>query len=159
MKEWNNIYNRNKKLDEIFFKEYGNTIEIYNKNCVELLTELGEFANETKCFKYWSIKEPNKEELLEEYADCIIMTLYFHNYFNLEIQAIKIDEDKDIIELFNYLFEQSAKLMHNSSKELVIDIFNNLLYMGKLLKFTDQEIYDSCDKKIKKVEERFNYEY
>ena len=39
--------------------------DYYKKNCIALLVELGEFINETKCFKYWSIKKPDKEKVLE----------------------------------------------------------------------------------------------
>ena len=55
------VYQRNIELDEIFFNNYGNDNLTFKKNCVELLVELGEFINETKCFKYWSTKEPNKD--------------------------------------------------------------------------------------------------
>ncbi|HOH68301.1 MAG TPA: dUTP diphosphatase, partial [Bacilli bacterium] len=35
-----------------------------------LIVEIGELANETRCFKYWSNKGPSpREVLLDEYAD------------------------------------------------------------------------------------------
>jgi dimeric dUTPase (all-alpha-NTP-PPase superfamily) len=36
-----------------------------------LLVELGEFANETRCFKFWSLKPASPKEvvILDEYAD------------------------------------------------------------------------------------------
>jgi len=37
------VYENNKKLDNIFFEKYGDTEEIFRKNCIELLVELGEF--------------------------------------------------------------------------------------------------------------------
>ena len=62
MNEYRRIYENNKRLDIIFFERYKNTPDFFKKNCIELLVELGEFANETKCFKYWSEKESNKEK-------------------------------------------------------------------------------------------------
>lgn len=57
LKRWENYYQKNKKLDEEFNSKYQeNEPEFYEKNCIELLVEIGEFINETKCFKYWSIK-------------------------------------------------------------------------------------------------------
>lgn len=42
----------------------------FDKRVLALLVELGEFANETRCFKYWSLKSPSeKEVILDEYAD------------------------------------------------------------------------------------------
>lgn len=35
-----------------------------------LLAEVGEFANETRCFKFWSVKGPSEKEVLaEEFGD------------------------------------------------------------------------------------------
>ena len=31
-----------------------------------LLAEVGEFANETRCFKFWSVKGPSEKEVLAE---------------------------------------------------------------------------------------------
>ena len=64
---YNDIYNRNKKLDDIFMNKYFNIeSKYYEKNCLELIVELCELANETKCFKYWTVKKPDKELVLEE---------------------------------------------------------------------------------------------
>ena len=42
----------------------------FPRRLMALLVELGEFANETRCFKYWSVKGPSpKEVILDEYAD------------------------------------------------------------------------------------------
>ena len=46
------LYENKIKLDEYFIKEYGNSEDIILKNKLELLVELGELANESKCFKY-----------------------------------------------------------------------------------------------------------
>lgn len=81
MSDFEKIYLNNKRLDDIFMEKYEKTEpQLFEKNCLEFLTELGEFANETKCFKYWSIKKPKKDEMLEEFADCITMILYFFNF-------------------------------------------------------------------------------
>ena len=80
------IYKRNKELDHIFMEKYEKKEPMYfEKNCIEFLVEFGEFVNETKCFKYWSIKEPNKELLLEEYADCLSMLLCIFNYYDIKV--------------------------------------------------------------------------
>ncbi|HAV20290.1 MAG TPA: dUTPase [Firmicutes bacterium] len=40
------------------------------KRLLALLVELGEFANETRAFKFWSLKSPSPiEKILDEYAD------------------------------------------------------------------------------------------
>ena len=51
MEQYNDIYNRNKKLDDIFMNKYMYAEKkYYEKNCLELIVELCELANESKCF-------------------------------------------------------------------------------------------------------------
>ena len=81
MKKYQKIYDENKKLDAMFIEKF-NHKDLIRKNKLELLVEIGEFANETKCFKYWSKKNPQKDLMGEEYADCIIMTLCFFSLYH-----------------------------------------------------------------------------
>lgn len=42
------------------------------KRILALMVEIGELANETRSFKFWSFKKPSeKEVLLEELSDCV----------------------------------------------------------------------------------------
>ena len=42
------------------------------KRVLALVVEIGELANETRCFKYWSLKGPSeKDVLLEELSDTV----------------------------------------------------------------------------------------
>ena len=97
MDKYLELYERNKKLDDIFYEKYKDKDNmLYEKNCLELIVELGELANESKCFKYWSKKQPNKELVLEEFADCMLMCLYFFNEYNvdlIEISNIELSDD------------------------------------------------------------------
>jgi len=161
MEAFKTIYERNKKLDKMYIDRYQND-ELYfkEKNCIEFLVELGEFINETKCFKYWTIKEPKHDEVLEEYADCITMCLTFFNLLGLELDKFKEHIESDnVILVINHLFQQGSKLMTEMNEELVKDIFVNLLYVGDLLGLKKDEIINSINKKITKVEERLNSDY
>ena len=46
--------------------------DLFARKVLALLVELGELANETRCFKFWSIKPSSeKSVILEEYVDGI----------------------------------------------------------------------------------------
>ena len=138
LKRWENYYQKNKKLDEEFNSKYQeNEPEFYEKNCIELLVEIGEFINETKCFKYWSIKSPNKEKMLEELADCLNMIFYFYGLLNLDITDFtntKIDNLST--NLFNNLNEQDIK-----------NIFVNLLDFAYSLDIQEEELLEKLEEK------------
>lgn len=158
--KWNRVYQTNKELDGIFYQKYGNDKDIYAKNCLEILAELGEFVNETKIFKYWSLKKPDRIKVLLEYADIITMCLYFYREFDLDIDDSYIHiNSNSIIEVINYLYQKMSLLMENKSKDLIKNIFYNVLYTGELLGLKEEEIINAIDKKHKIIKERLNSDY
>jgi len=161
MKKYKEVYEKNKKLDDIFIEKYEKDQPFYfEKNCLGFLVELGELANETKCFKYWTIKESNRKAVLEEFADCITMTLCFFNVLNLNLENFKEHYKSDnVLEIFNYLYQQGAKLMIKINEDLVKDIFVNLLHLAKLLELSEDEIINAINKKQDKIEQRLNSDY
>ena len=163
MKEYMEYYQRNKQLDKLYEEKYGNIdFKYYEKNCLELIVEICELANESKCFKYWSIKEPNKELLLEEYADCLSMLLCIFNYYDIKVlKVVEIELNNDILYMFNEIIRMCTLLMNkdNVNEILLMKIFTYLLHIGKLLGITDREILDACYMKLGKNIERLNSDY
>ena len=157
---WNDIYVKNKKLDDIFYQKFKNDDKMFEKNCIELIVEIGEFANESRCFKYWSNKPMKKEETLEELADCIMMSLYFFNYLNIDKVNIKMyNFSSDILICLNDIFKLSTLLIDNINEEIITKIFSYLIYIGNLLNLEEKEIYEACLKKISKQEKRLEEGY
>lgn len=144
----------------MFLKKYVDEKQMFEKNCIEFLVELGEFVNETKCFKYWSIKKPNYDELLEELADVFGMLLYFYDILDIEVSYSDIgNNDKSLLELINETYYLGTKLYKELNKNLLEKIFGNLLSIANLLKITEKEIITVLIKKQNIVEERLNMDY
>lgn len=158
MKQFNEIYEENKKLDTLFETKFGCDNLIIRKNMLSLLVEIGELANETRCFKYWSKKgSSDKDEVLEEYADCMLLTLAFCNYLDVLLdEEFNLPSDYEINEQFIYLYQLCAALPDNYSKEQAKLILVNLIELGKLLSFSDLDIIEACMKKIQKNFERLD---
>lgn len=76
-----NLLKEQYKLDQTIQNNHHVTYqETKEKRLVALLVELGEFANTTRCFKFWSNKGmDSKERILDEAADCL------HFYLSLWI--------------------------------------------------------------------------
>lgn len=159
MKTFQDVYKRNKQLDDIFFSKYESENSMYEKNCIEFLVEFGEFLNETKCFKYWSIKKPQRDKVLEELADVFTMLLYFYNVANLDIDDIDVvSTNSDALELINETYSLGTELYKKLSKELLDKIFMNLLTIAKNLDIDEKDIIEAIDKKHHIIEERLNNE-
>lgn len=68
----------------------GNDKGFLNDRLLALFTEVGEFANATRCFKYWSIKPPeSKERLLDEYIDIFFFWLSIGNTMKFNVNEVE----------------------------------------------------------------------
>lgn len=65
------LFEKQAELDETIAKNHNiSYATTRNKRTLSLLVELGEFANATRCFKYWSNKpSESMERVLDEYVD------------------------------------------------------------------------------------------
>ena len=96
-----NLLKEQYKLDKTIQDNHHVTYkETKQKRLVALLVELGEFANTTRCFKFWSNKGmDSKERILDEAADCL------HFYLSLWIcetysECVLISNYNNKIEMF-----------------------------------------------------------
>ncbi len=155
--EFNDVYEMNKKLDDAFIQKY-NHEEFVKKNKLELLVEIGELANETRCFKYWSNKEVNYDLVGFELADCFIMTLCFFNYLNIDLKedfSFDVQFD-DVVDQFFNIYGLALDFIKTDERETLKKLFISLLYLGNEIGFNEKEIINYCQKKINKDLERVN---
>ena len=75
----NEIYRKEKIINSYFRGKYNyDNEEIFNKQVLELLCELSEFAYETKCFKYWKNEKQSSPDItIPEFADCLMISDIF----------------------------------------------------------------------------------
>ena len=127
MFDYTNIYKETRRLDDEFAEKYNHDEEIRRKNRLELLVELGELANETKCFKYWSKKTGDKEKILEEYIDCVFMSLYFCHMADVSLEeefpeSLNADIIDTFVTLFKYASNNTYISVYMPSAEAIIII-------------------------------------
>ena len=65
------LYDLQADLDKEIAKNHNINYEVtHDKRLLALIVEIGELANETRCFKFWSNKGPSPKEItMDEYAD------------------------------------------------------------------------------------------
>ncbi len=160
--EWQQIYEYNRYLDKLFITKYQTPENnLYAPNCIEFLVEIGEFVNETRCFKYWSVKTPNKNSMLEEYADCLTMLLSFYGNLNTPPAFSQITYSESglaLMSLINELYAKSTKILPELSLPLLNEIFTLLLTLANSLNLSEIEIIKSLKEKQLKVKERLEDE-
>ena len=129
----NEIYRKEKIINSYFRGKYNyDNEEIFNKQVLELLCELSEFAYETKCFKYWKNEKQSSPDItIPEFADCLMITLCFCDLANVDELIVFDVLEKDMVKLFK--------------------ILSNLIALSKLLNYSDEELYKYCMGKMDKT--------
>lgn len=152
---FNDVYEANKELDKMFDNSFVDP-EMVKKNKLELLVEIGELANETRYFKYWSKKPINIELVKGEFADCFIMTLYFFNIMNISLdEEFKKVEKYNKVDVFARLYKLASDFYYDNSKDTIKEIFATIVELGYIIGFTDKDIIDACMTKINKNKDMF----
>ena len=102
------LYNKQRELDLNIAKNHNITYEsTRNKRTLALLVELGEFANATRTFKYWSNKSgESKERILDEFADGLHFLLSLGIDQGYEVDSIEVNDDEasltdNLLETYN----------------------------------------------------------
>ena len=149
----NEIYQKEKIINSYFRKKYDyDNKEIFNKQVLELLCELSEFAYETKCFKYWKNEKQSSPDItIPELADCLMITLCFCDLANVEKLIIEETNQKDMVSLFIDTHKIASSLSIDLEKEKLFKILSNLLAISKLLNYTDNQLYEYCINKMDKT--------
>lgn len=119
------IFTKQIELDQHIQSNHNVTYDIiFEKLKLALAVELGELANEVRCFKFWSFKARSpKNVVLEEYVDGIhfITSLCLAkkipgNKFQIKQTTPVVDKDQ-LTKMFNDLYKGLNKL--NTKKGII----------------------------------------
>lgn len=118
--------------------------------------ELGELANETRVFKYWSRRPPSPREVIrEEFADCLhfLLTLGIdHGFTDLALPPLPAEPqgpegESTLVRHFQGVFDQAARFARSRSREDYVALFQALLALGRCLGFSDHEMEGAYERK------------
>ena len=133
-------------LEELFLAQAKLDEEIANNHHISykttrarrilaLLVELGEFANSTRCFKYWSNKpSESKERVLDEYAD----GLHFFLSLGIDIKTDKkvynkTRHEKDLTSQIVKTYQLVSKFSIRQDDKSYIKAFQSFINISTLL--------------------------
>lgn len=135
---------------------------LFEEKFLALLVELGELANETRCFKFWSNKPSSKREVvLEEYVDNIHFLLSLGLEKEFAFSKIHIAENaiQDKTLLFNDVFRKALTFYEQQTEENYLNLVQAYLQLARLLGFSEAEIFTAYLEKNEVNYERQNSGY
>jgi len=118
--------------------------DLFDRKVLALLVELGELANETRCFKFWSLKSPSpRNVILEEFVDGIhfILSLGLELGFDQESDfSADVPVQESISGQFLAVFEQISRFRASRAQKDYQLLFQTYLDLGQQLGFSAEDI-------------------
>src|SRR5699024_10718845 len=159
---WQTLFTMQKKLDNYILAQHNLKDEnVFDKKVLALLVEIGELANETRCFKYWSLKPPSKKEvILEEYVDGIHFILSVGLELGLDNYEPTNEEVGEYMKtIFNLVYQTITYLRIDQSISSYKMVFHTYLMLGDELGFSANDIKKAYYEKNKVNFERQDQGY
>lgn len=149
---FNKLFMMQKGLDEHIEIQHGLLEEnLFDRKILALLVELGELANETRCFKFWSLKAASdREVILEEFVDGVhfILSLGLEcGHTEMENMEKSDCKKNSVTEQFLYVYEVINQFKQDSSFSNYINMFQGYLDLAIHLGFSHEQIEEAYIKK------------
>ena len=139
------------ELDEEIARNHDVSYEsTFPRRLLALLVELGEFANETRCFKYWSNKGPSpKEVILEEYVDGLHFLLSLGIPLGVRTHRHEVKaREKDLTDALLHIYEGASLLRNDYRIDSYLALLDEYLDILPLFGSNAQEAEASYRKKM-----------
>ncbi|KFL44138.1 dUTPase [Lysinibacillus sp. BF-4] len=129
-------------LDAFIEKTQNITHDVFREKGLALLVELGELANETRCFKFWSTKGPSaREVILEEFVDSIHFMLSLGIMRELAFEEWQITEQShNLTELFLRAQADIITFLNSPTENTYTAIWDSYALLAYNLGFTPEDI-------------------
>ena len=145
------LFKAQARLDETIAKNHNvSYATTRSPRTLALLVEIGEFANTTRCFKYWSNKGSEaKDVVLDEYAD----GLHFFLSLGIDIKTTKevyeiSKPDNNLTDQFHLVYRLIADFKDDASEVNYIKAFSSFLNILPLIGYTWKDLEEAYYKKL-----------
>jgi dimeric dUTPase (all-alpha-NTP-PPase superfamily) len=138
------LYSMQASLDTHIEEKHGlNEEDLFDRKILALLVELGELANETRCFKFWSLKPASdKAVILEEFVDGIhfILSLGLESGFRYQDNNTDGNRESSVTEQFLRIYGSIHEFQANRNSQVYTKLFQDYLNLAVMLGFTEKDI-------------------
>lgn len=118
--------------------------DLFDRKILALLVEIGELANETRSFKFWSLKPSSeKQVILEEFVDGIHFILSLGIECGFDKQPLELEDVKSqltVNELFLAIYEAVSTFRNDRSLSHFLNVLEYYLQLGDKLGISFQEM-------------------
>lgn len=136
------LYQMQKGLDAYIEKGHDlGGIDLFEQKVLALLVEIGELANETRCFKFWSKKGPSERAVvLEEFVDGVHFILSLGLLTNCQKKPEAVEAAETETAQFLLVMQAVHAFRHTKAEEDYQLLLNHYFALGDLLGFSPDEV-------------------
>ncbi|WP_053364296.1 dUTP diphosphatase [Bacillus sp. FJAT-27251] len=138
------LYEMQEALDRHIEEQHGLQSEkLIDRKVLALLVELGELANETRCFKFWSLKPASGHKvILEEFVDGIhfILSLGIETGFRESEFADVSLPSCTLSEQFLVVYSAIDEFRRNLNQQAYSRLFREYMAVARMLGFTGDDV-------------------
>ncbi|MCP3762512.1 dUTP diphosphatase [Domibacillus sp. A3M-37] len=136
------LYNMQRGLDEYIKKGHDlKGVDLFDQKVLALLVEIGELANETRCFKFWSKKGPSERNvILEEFVDGVHFILSLGLLTNNRAEPEKEVSAETATVQFLHVMESVHTFQKTKSEGDYGLLLNRYFALGDMLGFSSDEV-------------------
>lgn len=146
-----NLYQKQAELDKRIADNHGITYATTReRRILALLVEIGEFANATRCFKYWSNKSSEPQDIvLDEYVDGLHFFLSLGIDINVSKKAYNHTKHaSDLTEQILEVYRLASIFLKKQDEKSYIKAFQAFINITPLLKVRWSTIEKAYYKKL-----------
>ena len=144
--EFKDLFKKQKELDLDIQERHNVTYEnTMSRRSLSLLVEIGELANATRCFKYWSNKpsEP-KERVYDEYADGLHFLLSLGIALDVKVTNYVMEKaEEDLTYLFLEMHDSVLTFVSTKDEKDYVKSFEIYLKIADKLGMSKDDIFES----------------
>lgn len=153
-----------RELDDHILQKHNLTVsDTFRKRILSFLVELGELANETRCFKYWSLKpSSDKDVILDEYVDGVHFLVSLGNDLHVDFSELTFDrkqDGSDVTEMFLEVFKNASMFQDEMTILRFTELFQSYIDLCFALGFTYEDVVTGYIRKNKVNHERQETNY
>lgn len=142
LKEW---FTMQDALDKFIEEEHGlQNTDLVERKILALMVEIGELANETRCFKFWSKKPASDQAIvLEEFVDGVHFILSIGNelgYSSHDIPIASSEANEDLVQSFLKVYQLIDKLRQSRTRENFEELMRQYFILGQSLGFNIDDV-------------------
>ena len=147
---WKDLFSKQKELDRYIQENHLLEEEdLVSRKILAFQVELGELANETRCFKFWSVKPASPSNvILEEYVDGLHFLLSLGLELSCSFESLEsTTANEDLTIQFQWVYRLASRFEEEPTAPNYRHLFAAFLALGRQLQLTEQGVMEAYWKK------------